>query len=362
MTNQSRLNNFDLIRLVAALSVVLYHSTKHLHLDFGLLGDVALGYYRLFPGVPVFFVVSGYLVSASYLRSTSVSSYARKRALRILPALWLVTVCSLLMVAAFGFVTWQIVTTPRFVAWLAGQLTIMPLYNPPFLRDFGVGALNGSLWTIPVEIGFYVAVPVIFGLANRLQLRGRSLDLLLGALILASFGFNLWIIGHPDNHSSVAMKLLKFSTLSHLYMFLFGVLLQLHQSWVRAALVGKAVPWLAAYLIYAWGGHALGMTHAAVFDLLGQMLLAHCVIAVAFTAPSVSHRLLRENDISYGVYLFHMPIVNAVLHLGYSGDRWLLVWPVVGSMICASLSWVHVEKPALALKPGRTVEPSPSAQ
>jgi len=359
MIERSRLNNFDLIRLVAALSVVFFHSTKHLHLDFGRLGDLGLGFYTLFPGVPVFFVVSGYLVSASYLRSTSISSYARKRALRILPALWLVTALSVVMVSAFGFVTWQVAASPKFAAWLVGQLTVMQLYNPPFLRGFGVGALNGSLWTIPVEIGFYAAVPMIFGLAGLLRLRDRRLDVLLGVLIVASFGFKLWIVGHPDNHGSVAMKLLKFSTLPHLYMFLFGVWLQLHQDWVRAALVGKAAPWVAAYLLYAALGSAFGVTHAAPFELLGDLLLAHCVIAVAFSAPSLSHRLLRENDISYGVYLFHMPIVNAVLHLGHSGDRWLLLWPVLGSMVCASLSWVWVEKPALALKPGgRATAPS----
>lgn len=351
MVDESRLNNFDLIRLVAASSVAVAHSARYLDLSFGALGELASTFYTLFPGVPVFFVVSGYLVSASFLRSVDLASYARKRALRIFPALWFVLLGSIAMVTAFGFVTPEVAVSPSFLAWLAGQVTFVQIYNPDFLRGFGVGVLNGSLWTIPVEIGFYVAVPVIFGLAARARLAGTALDACLVGLMLSSFALGRWVLSHPELDASNLLKLIRFSTLPHLHLFLLGVLLQRHGGWVERALTGRAVPWVAGYVALFLLGREAGWVGSAWFGLLGNVLLAHSVLALAFTARPLSHRLLRENDISYGVYLVHMPIVNALLHLGWANERWLLAVTLGGSVVLATLSWKLVEQPALALKP-----------
>lgn len=359
MVDSSRLNNFDLIRLVAASSVAVAHSARYLDLSFGGLGELAWTFYTLFPGVPVFFVVSGYLVSASFLRSPDLASYARKRALRIFPALWLVLLGSVALVTAFGFVTPEVATSPTFLAWLVGQLTVAQIYNPEFLRGFGVGVLNGSLWTIPVEIGFYVAVPVIFGLAARARLVGARLDACLVGLLLASFLLGRWVLAHPGLESSNLLKLIRFSTLPHLHVFLLGVLLQRHAGWVERALAGRALPWVAGYVALFLLGRESGWVGSAWFDLLGRLLLAHCVLALAFTARPLSHRLLRENDVSYGVYLVHMPIVNTLLHLGFSQERWLLAVSVGASLVLATLSWKLVEQPALALKPARRAPATP---
>ena len=81
-----RINNFDLIRLFAAFQVVLHHSNTH----FGLTKENCL-FLKLtaaFPGVPIFFFISGYLISRSYEQTYSVRAYVKSRFLRIYPALW----------------------------------------------------------------------------------------------------------------------------------------------------------------------------------------------------------------------------------------------------------------------------------
>jgi len=60
---------------------------------------------------------------------------------------------------ASGALTTSLISTPTFYGWIIGQLTVGQFYNPDALRHFGVGVLNGSLWTIPVELQFYVTYP-----------------------------------------------------------------------------------------------------------------------------------------------------------------------------------------------------------
>jgi len=82
-----RQNNFDLIRLVAALQVVLFHGLERLGLA-GAIHSVIGRAVSRFPGVPIFFVVSGLQVSLSFGRSPLGAECFRNRALWILPALW----------------------------------------------------------------------------------------------------------------------------------------------------------------------------------------------------------------------------------------------------------------------------------
>ena len=156
----ARINNFDLIRLFAAAQVVIVHGVDHL----GVRGvDRFIDLISYFPGVPIFFTISGFLISKSWERSPDYKSYFRNRLLRIYPALW---------VCLFFTITIFITSGVRFdfgefAAWLAAQLTFFQFYNPEFLRTFGVGVMNGSLWTIPVELQFYFLLPFLYLLCKQ---------------------------------------------------------------------------------------------------------------------------------------------------------------------------------------------------
>src|ERR1700694_2402149 len=159
-------NNFDLIRLVAALQVAILHSASHLHI--GPQSFPLLELLSLFPGVPVFFFISGFLISKSYENNPVLHEYALNRVLRIYPGLVLCLLLSLTMVWITGYFHTFSVPISDLLVWLGAQLSIAQFYNPPFLRDYGVGVLNGSMWTIAVELQFYVIVPILYGLL-RLQ-------------------------------------------------------------------------------------------------------------------------------------------------------------------------------------------------
>src|SRR5438552_3586792 len=94
-----RTNNFDVLRALAALQVLVRHAIEHLHITSLQSTGAFIDY---FPGVPIFFVVSGFLISRSWERAPSVKHYLLNRGLRIYPALWICLGVSVLIFLSAG--------------------------------------------------------------------------------------------------------------------------------------------------------------------------------------------------------------------------------------------------------------------
>ncbi len=342
-----RRNNFDLLRLIAALQVVVYHACSHMRVG-DPYGIVALLHFL--PGVPIFFFVSGYLISKSYEANSVTSDYARNRAFRIYPALIVCTFLSVLSVGLTGYLATASVGPIRFTAWVFGQMTIAQFYSPDFMRGYGCGVLNGSLWTITVEVQFYVLVPMLYLLLRRL--RGRWTNALLIALIVVFACVSMALHRrYAEWHDMLIYKLVYVTFIPYFHMFLIGILFQRNFEWLHARLRGRVLETALAYGASSFVAvNYLGSETGNTIDPICFVLLAMLVFACAYTAPDLSNRLLRKNDISYGVYIYHMPIINLMLHAG-AGNSIASVLASVGfTVVLAILSWILVEKPCLQLK------------
>jgi peptidoglycan/LPS O-acetylase OafA/YrhL len=231
-----RENNFDLIRLVAASQVAIFHLSSHLQVPFNTNPLVVFAQHL--PGVPIFFVVSGFLISLSWERNSVPTAYARNRILRIYPALWVCLLVSIGTAIAFGSVSFA---RGEVVPWLFAQLTIGQFYNPDFLRSYGTGVLNGSLWTIPVELQFYVLLPLLYRflrLGVRQGVRQGNVPLLALTALSVAVQYFFMHLGGPEAHQ-LAVKLLGVTIAPYLWMFLLGVLLQRNFERLSSLLVGK---------------------------------------------------------------------------------------------------------------------------
>jgi peptidoglycan/LPS O-acetylase OafA/YrhL len=353
-----RQNNFDLIRLLAAAQVVLAHAIGHTGLLAKLPGwakpvfDALL----LLPGVPVFFVISGYLITASYERDPSdLKGYFRRRGLRIFPAMWVCLAVTLVALAAFGFLGTDFLFSKSFAAWLAGQLTFLQFYNPGHFREFGIGVANGALWTITVELQFYAFVPVFHWLACRCGKTAPCLTKLLFTLSFAAYCLMDHKVNGPGGFTGapVAYKLLHVTLAPHLWMFLLGVLLHRYSGKWRDWIEGRFAWHFAAYVLFMALLHTQVEFRSALFYLgylPSRALLALATVSAAYSMRGLSGRLLRGTDISYGIYLYHSVVINVFVELGWMDSFAAVPWVFAVSIAVALASWHLVEKPALARK------------
>lgn len=343
-----RVNNFDLIRLFAALQVALQHASHHLEVTSAWWSALS----AVLPGVPIFFFISGFLISRSYESNSRLAEYSWNRAVRIYPALLVCTALSLLSVAAVGYFRTVEFSTVHFLAWVAGQITIFQFYNPDFMRGFGTGVLNGSLWTISVELQFYLLIPMLYAVMRWFERRGLGSNAFLAGATLLFVLVNLAFQAIESEHSgALAFKLLKASFAPWFYMFLIGVIAQRNFGALHGALAPRFPMLAIAYLV---GGIALveslGIGAGNRMHPLLYLALSAVLLSAAYWRPETAGRLVRHNDVSYGIYIYHIPIINLMMFYGLLGRPWHVALATLATVVLAALSWRFVERPALARK------------
>ena len=348
MEKEFKVNNFDLLRIFAATQVVLAHGVAH-------LGIAKPGWWPIvdaFPGVPIFFAISGFLISASFERSSSLANYLRNRFLRIYPALWCCVLLTVVVAACFGFSFFN----AQALLWIPTQLVGL-IYTPGFLRSFGFGSYNGSLWTIPIELQFYLLLPIAYLVSRSETRRTLLIGLAFVAFVIAGYLFARVTppLGELESEP-LAHKLLRYSFIPHIYLFLAGMLLQRWHVQRSKWIAGKGPLWLAAFLVFHFA-----LPYSPATYIIGTLLLGVAAVSIAFTAPKVSSLVLRGNDISYGVYIYHGLIINLLLERHIHGHAGHLVLVVVLTFIAGFASWRFVERPFLKRK-RQTIHPADAAR
>jgi len=347
-------NNFDLLRLLAAAQVVAVHLISMMP---GLGSEAALKALSLFPGVPIFFFTSGYLIQASWHAAPDPARYAANRLLRIFPALWLAVLFNLALILLF-YAEPMAENAGTATAWLLMQMSFLQSWNPAFLRGYGVGVANPALWTIPVELAFYIVLPLLSVLGARLR-RPRAVLLAAALLSFALFVAVFWRLDPGNTLELAVRKVLAQSPLSFvtwLWMFLLGAGAFSMRTWLLPLVGGRFV---------VFGGVAVGVGVLSLgldlppwlhlpgneIGLLNALANGAACLSFAYSWTGLSARLLQGHDLSYGIYLFHMPIANALIANGVVGGVGAGL-AVAGTIACAGLSWMFLERRMLALKPG----------
>lgn len=327
-------NNFDFLRFIAASAVVVGHC-------YWLSGRGADEPVRLFTGsmdtadiaVNLFFVMSGFLIAASWINSRSTLDFAAKRALRIFPAL---TVSVLLTTLIVG----PLATELPLREYLSRDQTIRYLSNIALVTQFHLPSVftanpfpdtvNGSVWTLPYEVMMYSALLIL----GALRVFGRTAVMLIPlGLVLIHFHIAPVLEIESDMLRKTTRLGMFFFSGAALYMFRD----RLPWNW-KVALGMLAVTLLSARTEWWLYFHVLTLPYLTIY-------VAHLSI------PSLS-RFGRHGDFSYGIYIFSFPLQQLLMHWFGTQISFLTFVAVslAGSIALAVLSWHLIESPALRLK------------
>lgn len=335
-SNTHRSNNFDFVRLGAALSVLFSHQFA-LH---ALPEPVVLRYQTLGGfAVMIFFAVSGYLITSSWHRDPNLRRYAIRRLLRIWPGI----ACTVLLCL---FVLGPFVTELPLSQYFRDHTTRTYLSNLVFrIQPFLPGVFphsplanipNGVLWTIPIELRCYGYLAIL-GLLGVLRFRLALLALVAGTAV--------WYYGVYGIESVLDQTHQHIFEVEYATFFFSGSVLYFFKDiWTpprRKVTCGVAVVVLGAAAYFA--NHPL---------IAAFIMVPYLVIAFGTASFPVIHRFGRFGDLSYGVYIYAFPVQQTVIWATPSLDVYQhLAMAIPITLVLAWLSWHLVENVALRYKP-----------
>lgn len=345
MTNQpagnvrTSANRFDALRLGFASFVVIYHIIALAALDIG--GGVEAAASRFADlGVKGFFVISGALVFGSFQRSADLRIYFSKRIRRLVPAYVVIVILPTIAAIVFGLLNAASSSDLSSVAAYFGAniffLNFLSQGLPGFFEGNRFTAVNGALWTIKIEVMFYAALPLIGMIIARLK-KNRALFFLL----FLYFAGEVWRISFEslaDNSGGALYSQIARQLPGQMAYFASGVTLwilrnDLQTNIKRIGLVGAAL---------------VVLSMAPYLDALRPAGIA-ALIAFAAWAPGPKMAVTRWGDLSYGVYITHFPIIQALVALGaFKASPYLGAGLTIGLVFLSALAmWRWVERPWL---------------
>lgn len=329
-------NNFNALRLFLALLVIFSHSFP-LALGNGRHGEdpdplnrwtqLQMSFGTM--AVYAFFFISGFLITASWLRSESVFDYFIKRILRIYPGF----IVALLFSAALVWAAcpeFRAATHPLSWLWSLSQdmlkLDGRSIYGRGiFAGNPNPAAANGSLWTIPTEFSCYLFI-LVAGLFGLFKWR----FLVLGAVVT---GYGVCVSGlfHGNNKYDVFYSCFAMGALAWVW--------KDKIPFCSRTAIGCLVILLVTSHFAPW--------FSIVFPLAG----GYCILWLAYGPQLTLANWTAKTDLSYGTYLYAYPIqqlLASLVPLRHPLTLFVLAAPL--ALLFAGLSWNLIEKRFLAMK------------
>ena len=329
-------NNLDCLRLVLASIVVLFHLSALTELHaYSLLARYCSPHFA----VRSFFVISGLLIYRSYTHSSSIKSYMEKRVRRIYPAYFTIIglaaigLCSLTtlpLARYFGFGFWKYLgTNLLFLNFLAPSL-------PGVFTSNSTSAVNGALWTLKIEVAFYLLVPVIHYLCNRFGAKATMVTIFVLSCAW-KYGF-AWLASTHNAHGMFSLdpsrniySQLEVQFPAQLAYFVAGILLLLYFDKLKF----RFAPIAAIAVCLYFADHFLTGEYLDVFWISGLVFV--------FGFWRYFGNFSKHGDFSYGVYIVHWPILQILIAVGFLRcGPWVFMLISLSTIALASMLMWHL--------------------
>ena len=332
----SKDNNINFLRLFLAYMVVFFHSAE--------LSGSSYPFSKFFDGeiaVYGFFIISGFLIIRSYWSSPSLKDYYIRRSKRLLPAYFIVVIGCIVFLSYYSSLsTSDYFKSSQTIKYFFSNIIFLNFLQPSLPGVFAenrLQAVNGSLWTIKVEVCFYVILPIIGHLMSKLKTKFR-MNLLLCFLYVFGLAYKFLCLHIAEKSGNKIFVELSRQLPGAIQYFAVGIFCAVNYELIRKYEKYLVVPAIIIVAIY----YALGNWY------LLPIGLGVIVMYIGFNFKRLNG-IGKIGDYSYGVYIFHFPIIQILTSLGYfklNKDVTLLV--VLGLVFSISyLSWHFLEKKVL---------------
>lgn len=301
-------NAFSLIRYFFALSLFLFHFS------------VLTGCHHTFPVgggqvVAAFFTMSGFLIFKSLQRGGGTRAYAKRRFMHIYPAY----ACCILLCTALGafFSTLSFhdffhnAQTWKYIFSNLAFLNFLQPALPGVFADNNLQAVNGSLWFMKVEVIFYISAPVLFHIYKRFNKHKASICVyIMLTTLCATTTYILW---RADLNSLAPVE----NTLGGLLQIFCGVAAFQYITYIKRHIV-KVLLFSAAIYAITYSCPQLHAVNSPAFALaiVCTAYLPERFYSIGIHTPRLWHAAASIPDITYGIYLYHFPVIQAVIAAG----------------------------------------------
>ncbi len=345
---------FDFLRILLAAGIIGWHTASLSgHVDAARASVFWFSEYML---VPMFFALSGFLVAGSSMR-LSTRNFLLNRAARILPALVVDIIFAALLIGPLvtKLPLQQYFTDATFFSYFFNAVGWMHYALPGVFENNPSPEVNGALWTVPFELACYV---ILMGLMISGAIRRPKLVALLTYTVLIA-GIPLRVMASHlvrDDASFLevlAMDLFLFRSSLLWPSFLIGIVLYQMRYYVpfaRPIPIGLAC---VALLVSVFGDAGVLLSNPAVHAII-LPLLGYLTVAIGLS-PMPRLPGFGTGDYSYGLYLYHAPFLQLLIHYfpeTWTGERWWTLFftgfPL--SLAAAVTSWHLFEHPVLKLR------------
>lgn len=326
-------NCFGFLRFVFAMVIVIAHLRVLVNtpeLQFTRILSIAVNR-------TAFFVISGFLIMVSYDHSNSIKHFFQKRARRIFPAyITIILVCAIGLVTLSDYAPYDYFSHPLWWKYIAANLSFLNFLQPCLpgvfnSSDLANCSVNGALWTQKVEVGFYLIVPL---LAYMLHHSKRPWLWLVTLYISSVIWSNLclYLNDLTGNRFYVFMEHQLPGCLSYFVAGMFAYQYKKYFMKYRHWIVLPAIVIVVIEKVMGW-------------NWLQPAGNAAVLLWCAYSLPALN-KWERLGNYSYGMYLYHYPIIMIMLSLGIfqTWNIWVAFSSYIGIVLILSvLSWHLLE-------------------
>lgn len=338
-------NNFDFLRFVFAIFVVVSHS-------FPLSGshENAQWIYQFTNGQIVlasiglngFFVISGFFIFQSLQRSKSISNYLRKRFLRLFPGLLVLLTLTLIIVPFIYNSKIPFFSNKEFYTYLPNNLVLYGFQSgiKGVFDTNSYHSINGSLWTLRYEFSLYIALTFLFFIKNKKYL--IRIILLLSFLVL--FFVNNFYLERFAGSSVLGMQ--GYHILNFTAFFVAGSLLS---SLGFNLVQNRNTPFFVYSIIFSLIILILSI-YFNYYSNLKHIIFPIVILLIGYIQIPVISNFSKIGDMSYGIYIYGFPVAQTLMFFFNLTTFQLMMLSLVISILFGYYSWHLIEKKALRYK------------